>query len=90
MKQLHYKQPQSELVLLPDETSQDDNPFLADDTSKAKPLVVPASSTQRGEWPIPLPERFKDWVPDVSPDAGTQAARDRRAKESRLAMGMKE
>lgn len=63
--------------------------FANEGVVKAAPIVVQASPV-RGEWPIPLPERFKNWIPPVSTDAGTQAARERRAKEARLAMGLKE
>lgn len=80
---------QRELIVLPDIPDPLDNPFTSASTRKAAPVVVQAS-TPRGEWPIPLPERFKGWVPNVSPDAGTPAARERRAKEARLAMGLKE
>lgn len=80
---------QQALIVLPEVPSPLDNPFIEGVTVKVVPVVVPAS-TQRGEWPIELPERFNEWVPPVSPDAGTSEARERRAKEARLAMGLKE
>ena len=82
-------QSQQALIVLPDVPTPLDNPFMDSGTVESVPIAVQASQV-RGEWPIPLPERFKDWVPPVSPDAGTPAARERRAKEARLACGFKE
>ncbi len=76
---------QQALIVLPDVPDPLDNPFIGN--RKATPIAV---STTRGEWPISLPERHQGWTPNVSPDAGTPAARERRAKEARLATGMKE
>ena len=80
---------QQALIVLPDVPDPLENPFIDHRTVKADPIVAQVS-TPRGEWPILLPERFRDWKPNVSPDAGTPAARERRAKEARLAMGLKE
>lgn len=81
--------PQQNLVISLDVPDSMDDLFADKGSVKAAPIVAQASMP-RGEWPIPLPERFKGWIPNVSTDAGTPAARERRAKEARLAMGMKE
>jgi len=78
---------QQSLIVLPEIPDPLDNPFVGSRMATSAPI---AASMTRGEWPIPLPERFQGWTPNVSPDAGTPAARERRAKEARLAMGMKE
>lgn len=80
---------QRNLVIVLDAPDPIDDLFGDDGTVESAPIVVQASPV-RGEWPIPLPERFKGWIPNVAPDAGTPAARERRAREARLAMGFKE